>query len=528
MGKRRFFDAWVRGEAGNVFATHPSSAEDRRKSVLRAERPLLPEVADALNAFNARFPPSPARDAHLEALRSGAAAVVTGQQVGLFLGPLFTVYKAATAVCAARALSSEIGRPVVPVFWLQAEDHDLPEVASTQVATRDGELRTLRLTVPESNRVSVEHVSLSDDVSALLPQLEDLLRDLPEAESHLSLLERHYVAGAGWVDAFAGVLAELFADDGLVLVNPRTPELARVVANVHRSALTRSAHLAALLTDRARWLEEQGYATTVHVREGAPLSFFHPDGVDGPRFRLESIDGGFKEIGGEGTHSLESLLARLDEEPRSFSTSALLRPIVQDTLLPTAAYVGGPAEVAYFAQLAPLYPAFDLPMPLVMARARRRVIEGRTERLLSKLGLEADDALCPEDELLSRCTCLDDRIDLRRVLLEPFEEALRTNEEAIRGAGPGLDSAIERTLGTVQVAVQRLEEKYGRAVLRRDEGRVEEVRKLRRLLCPGGIPQERVHGLDWYAARYGARAFVEAVLDTIDDPFDPTPRDVRP
>ncbi|TMQ06373.1 MAG: bacillithiol biosynthesis cysteine-adding enzyme BshC, partial [Deltaproteobacteria bacterium] len=330
------------------------------RAVARSRRPLAPEVHRVLVAQNARLPASPARDAHLEALRTGAAAVVTGQQVGLFLGPLYTLYKAASAVVFARMLAARTGAPVVPVFWLQTEDHDLPEIASVTVPGRAG-ATTLAVPVDAGNRIAIAHCRLPPEIDGCLDALAEALADgqaaSPHAVAHVARLRRHYRPGARWADAFAGVLAELFAPEGLVMIDPREPALAAAVAPVHARALAEAGPIAAALVANDAELERAGFATAVHVRPGAPLSFFHPAGPLGPRVRLEPVPGrpggddAFAEVGGGAVHSRAELLAALAADPLRFSTSALLRPIAQDTLLPTAAYVGGPAEVGYFAQL---------------------------------------------------------------------------------------------------------------------------------------------------------------------------------
>jgi uncharacterized protein YllA (UPF0747 family) len=263
------------------------------------------------------------------------------------------------------------------------------------------------------------------------------------------------------------------------------------------------------------------------VRPDAPLSFFHPDGPAGPRYRLVSSSGSFAEVGGDGVHQRAALLTALDAEPLRFSTSALLRPIAQDVLLPTAAYVGGPAEVQYFAQLEPLYAAYELRVPLVVPRARLRILEDRAMRLLSRLGLEPDDAQRAEDDLLA--TCAGDRAlgETVRTLSSSFDAALDAVRTRLEEAGPGLPSAIEKTRATVRMAVSRLAERADKALAHQDARLVDDVRRLKLLLHPNDVPQERVYGVSWFAARYGERAFVERVLGAI-TPFDPTPRDVHP
>lgn len=451
---------------------------------------------------------------------------MTGQQCGLFLGPLFTLYKAASAVAAARALAAESGRPVVPVFWVQNEDHDLPEIAVTHVPRAHGAPLALRLPASATDRVSVAHRSLPGEVTDALAELRAEIDNLPDAAAHLERLARHYRPGAGWAESFTGLLAELFAEEGLVLLDPRDPELAAAAAPIHRRALTDAAALADVLAARRRELADAGYEETVHVRPGAPLSFFHPDGPTGPRHRLQPVDGGFAEVGSGRRHTLADLLAALDADPRTFSTSALLRPIVQDAILPTVAYVAGPGEVAYFAQLAPLYAAFGVAMPLVVPRARLRILEGRTLDRCERLGITPDDAArAPHD--LAQGTAGDglDDAALARALVAPFDAVLDGMRARIVAVGPGLDTAIDKTRGTVANAVAKLARKIATAHLHADRARLDELQRVRWALAPHGVPQERYFGPCYFMARWGERAFVERVLATI-VPFDPTPRDL--
>ncbi|MGH7790626.1 MAG: bacillithiol biosynthesis protein BshC, partial [Candidatus Binatia bacterium] len=257
-----------------------------------------------------------------------------------------------------------------------------------------------------------------------------------------------------------------------------------------------------------------------------PLSFFHPDGAAGPRYRLAPAAGGFALVGEARHYTRAALLDTLATAPLQFSTSALLRPILQDTLLPTAAYVGGPGEVAYFAQLAPLYAAYGLAMPLVVPRARLRVVDDKTAQLLARLRLTADDVQRPEDVLLAMA-----RPDappaaaVEQRLLAPFAATLAALSTELAPLGGGVPGALEKTRATVESALIRLAGKIEQARLHQDAALVADVRRLRRLLFPNETPQERVYGLASFAARHGERRFVDAVLAAV-RPFDPTPRDL--
>ena len=519
----------ARGTAGAASddepAAWPLDARARALAVVRAVRPVAPAVHRVLAAHNAGLAPSAARDAHVEALGRGAAAVVTGQQVGLFLGPLYTIYKAASAVVLARALAAETGAPVVPVFWLQNEDHDLPEIASLGVPTATC-CESITAPVDADNRISIAHRTLPDEVAGCLDRLGDTLGAGPLAQAHLERLRRHYRAGVTWAAAFAGVLGELFAPEGLVVLDPRDPALAALAAPIHARALEQAGPIAAALVERARALETAGRPVPVHVRPGAPLSFYHPDGALGPRVRLEPAgDDAFAEVGSGRIHTRAALLAELARDPRRFSTSALLRPIVQDTVLPTVAYVGGPTEVAYFAQLGPLYRAFGLALPLAVPRARFRIVDARTRKLLDRLGLTARDAELSEAALLARLRSPGierggaAEIDAR--LRAPFVAAHGELAAVLADAGPEVSRALARTRGSVERAIGKLAAKVERTRLYADAERVAAVRRLRAMLAPDGAPQERVLGLAGLAARLGDRAVIERVLAAI-DPFDPT------
>jgi len=516
------FDAYLSGGAGEFFPSSFLRAEDRLRAVERAGR-ITPAVLSRLEAQNARFGPSRARAANLESLAAGAAVVVTGQQVGLFLGPLYTVYKAATAVRWARALTEQTGRQVVPVFWLQTEDHDLEEIAHCTVERPQADPLPLTVPIEAHNHVSIAHLALPESIRACHATLESELGGLPEARVHLDRLARHYRPGARWSDAFAGVLAELFEPEGLLLIDPRERALAIELRALHRAALDKSEAIGTLLVARRDALEGAGYEAIVHVRPDAPLAFFHAEGPEGPRHRLAPSGVRLSEIGGTRSHELPALHATLERDPLCFSTSALLRPLAQDTLLPTAAYVGGPAEVAYYAQLASLYAAFGKELPLVVPRARFRVIEPAAARLLQRHGLEPSAAELSEQALLRKLASSGDGAPAP----EAFASELRSELEAVLARAlatlpeplAALSGTIAKTRAKLETTSRKLAERYADVRATADEARVRDVRRLRVMLQPNGVPQEREYGLAYFASKLGERAFLERVLQAI-DPFD--------
>jgi bacillithiol biosynthesis cysteine-adding enzyme BshC len=536
---RTFTSSFLAGDA----AARALLARDFRDPAARtasaraaAARRVHPDVLAVLREQQARLPASAARDEHLRALTAGdTAVVVTGQQVGLFLGPLYTFYKAASTVAMARALTAESGVRCVPLFWLQTEDHDFAEIAACHVADEHGAPVTLELAAerPEEARVSVAHRRLGPEVDGAVAALEAALEGAPGAAEVTALVRAHYVAGRPLAEAFAGLLAAIFADEGLLVLDPREARVARAAAPIYTRALGRAAPIEAGLRARGAALAAAGLDEQIPVRERCTLLCLHPRGADGPRFRLRR-DGPCWGLSGGGTQAF--LDAEVDqwlrEDPLRFSTSALLRPPVQDTVLPVAAYVGGPAEVSYFAQLGPVYDELGVPQPLIAPRARFRVVDAATRRRLAQLGLTAADAERPRDELLARAATAVGTgprpDDLRRRVAE-IVPAVEGVARDIAGADRGLERDATRAVQSVRHVLDRLVGRYARDLAARDTATTERLDKVLRALAPEGTPQERYYSWPSLAARLGAAAFKALVLARLaETPFPTAPLELAP
>jgi bacillithiol biosynthesis cysteine-adding enzyme BshC len=501
-----------------------------------------------LREQQAALPASRARAENVEALAAGGTAVVvTGQQVGLFLGPLYGLYKAASAIAVARALAAESGVRCAPLFWLQTEDHDFTEIASAKVAGPGGEPIALSLpaeTAAEA-RVSIAHRRLPPEVGALLEQLAEPLGPGPAAQETLALLRIHYTSGRPIARAFAGVLAELFAAEGLLIFDPREERVAALAAPVYREALDACTTLGRRLEARGAALAAAGFDQQIPVRPGCALVFGHLGAATGPRYRLErqlgspsDAAGGWRLAGAEATFSDGEIAEALARDPLRFSTSALLRPIVQDTLLPTAAYVGGPAELSYFAQTGPLYEHFGLAMPLVVPRARFRCLDPYTRRRLTELGLGADDIVLPQAELIARlpnsashehpsAAALTARVAAE---IAPAVDRIAAAAAALDPKDRNLARAAERTRAHVARALARLTGRYARKLAERDGVALGRLTRLQNALAPGGVPQERAYAWPSLAGRIGASALTTLVLERLAavGPFITALQDLEP
>jgi bacillithiol synthase len=494
---------------------------------LAAGRATPPALLQVLRELQASLSPSRARQANLDALAAGrTAVVVTGQQIGPFLGPLYAFYKAASAIAVARAIEAESGVRCVPLFWLQTEDHDFAEISSCTVAGRDGE--PVRLTLRDEKgdgRASVAYRTLPEQVNELLDTLAEALEPGPAADETLALLRAHYQPGRSMAAAFASVMAAVFAEEGLLVFNPRDARVAELAAPVYRTCIDECEAIERRLQDRRDLLSAAGFREQVAVREHGALVFFHRDGATGPRFRIQRKVASTGEIswalaGSTEVVHHEEILRILAAEPLRFSTSALLRPIVQDVLLPTVAYVGGPGEINYFAQVSALYAHFNLAPPLLVPRARFRCVDARTRRWLDQLGLTAADLSLPKNELRARLTVtLPDGVaspeDLRALVKSQIEPALDKIAASVAAADAHLQRPARRTRASVAFGLDRLIARYARTLVERDETTLRRIRRLELALAPEGVPQERYYGWPSLAGRHGVVGLKRLVMEKL-------------
>ncbi|MBK06802.1 MAG: bacillithiol biosynthesis cysteine-adding enzyme BshC [Deltaproteobacteria bacterium] len=524
---KAFGTAFLKGEVQALrwLSNHLNNPEQRRAVLAQARsKKCSPALIDALRTQHQDVL-TPSREAHLKALEEGdAAVVVTGQQVGLFLGPLYTIHKAATAIALAKALSKESGHPVVPLFWLQTEDHDTAEIATSFHPRHHDEPLALAISYDPDTRHSVEHIQLGDELLDLHRQLNESMGHLPYAEETLSWWQKAYKPGRSMSDAFAHMLMKIFEDEGLLVLNPRTNALAALAAPIHRQCLEQAHTINELLIERESALQEAGFRVQIPIRKECSLPFFHPDGVEGPRYRLELREDGFGLSGRpDAFFSKAFIFETLSHAPMQFSTSALMRPLLQDILLPTAAYVGGPGEISYFAQLDPLYKQLGQRMPMIVPRARFTHIEPSISRTLESLSLTSQDLSLPEREIAKRYTeqegsRLSDEA-LKANLYEPFARALNNFKDEILALEPGFEKTVQKTYGQVERIVDKLSGKIQNVRFHQDSQRMKQVKDAQQTLFPFGKPQERVYALPYFLALFGVQAFKERLFDAIGETF---------
>ncbi len=387
----------------------------------------------------------------------GAAAVVTGQQAGLFGGPLFVLWKALETVVVARRLEAERGRPVVPVFWVASDDHDFAEVRATTIVDASGALRTLRYD-PQQEPLGrpAWDIVLDDSVGGLV---DELARALPAAlgrDETVELAGSCYRAGETLSSAFARLVSRLLPE--LVVLDPSDAALKRLTVPVLARELAEGSPSSRLALEAGRALLAAGYHQQVPVRPGF-LNVFAI--VEGQRRALATTGDTIEVRGTRVRFSVAEALAELEREPRAWSPGALLRPLVQDALLPTAAYVAGPAEIAYHAQIGPAYAHFGIPRPVLLPRPSLTLVEPPQARALEAEQLTLGDLAGDPERLVTRWA-REDYPDVEAAFArtrEAIERELGAVEAVLGEHDPTLRSAAAVARGRTLHQVEGLHEK---------------------------------------------------------------------
>jgi bacillithiol biosynthesis cysteine-adding enzyme BshC len=454
---------------------------------------LRAQVADLLTEQNKKFGASAATLANIEKLRAGAAAVVTGQQVTLFGGPLFTLLKAATAIRKAKDAGA------VPIFWLATEDHDLAEADHVALPSRH-ELHTLRVLHEAADAgMPVGSVKLGAGISSVVDQAAELLGPSPV----LDAIQASYTPDATFAEAFGKLLASIFAEQGLILIDAADRRFHALGAPVLRHALEQPAELEALLLKRNELLEQRGYAAQVLVAPGSSLLFLIDE--EGTRLALKRRDAMW--VAGRKSYSTDDLLKILDEAPERLSPNALLRPVFQDYILPTAAYIGGPAEIAYFAQSQVLYEAILGRTTPVLPRLSATLIDPAIAAVMAQHEISLHDILRTKpDELAQRLGARSMPIEGKRKLAlagNALDAELESLTAWMRAVDESLGRSADVAASKMRYQMNRLRRLAANHQLETEGSLRRHVDAIYLALFPDGHPQERVIGAAAFLARYG-------------------------
>ncbi len=461
-------------------------------------------LASALDRQALEFGAGAATLRNIERLRGGAHAVVTGQQVGLLGGPLLTLLKAATAIARAREATRLTGVEHVPVFWMATEDHDLAEVDQISLFTKT-KLETLRSGLKRTSAAPVGSVRLGAEIGAVLEQATELLGWAPVCD----LLRAYYAPREGYTPTLGGAFARLmtatFAEQGLVVMDAAGRDFHALGAGTLRFAIEHADELEEALVRRTEELEGAGYHAQVKVAKEMSLLFLISE-MDGGAERQalrRTAEGGWKA--GRQVYTTADLLAILAAAPERMSPNALLRPVFQDTILPTAAYVGGPAEVAYFAQSAVLYEQILGRVTPVLPRLTATLLEPAVAAVMDKDEVQLPDAMTSAEALGQRLGARAMPIELKR-RLAAAGNAMDVELQGLIDYLGGMDAALSRSAevsgSKMRYQMNRLRRMAAGHELEKEASLRKHAAAITLNVFPDGHLQERAVAGVWYLARY--------------------------
>lgn len=449
---------------------------------------------------------------HLE--KAGSYCVFTGQQVGIFGGPLYTFYKAISTIKLAETFSQKFGKKIVPVFWLASDDHDFDEVKSVGLIDKENNFIQLDYLPREDVfRRSMSKIYLDENIEKLLSQLKDCFFQTEFENDIFDKLKNFYHTGEKITQAFAGWLSFLLGKYGLVIIDPSDAEFKRLALPVFLKEIENPKKTSQLLQKTNLKLESLGYHLQVHKTED--LANFFID--EGKRIRVKLRDGKFILENIDKELSIDELKKIIQENPSRISPNVILKTVVQSHVFPTAIYVGGPGEVSYYAQTKEIFDFFDVLMPVICPRASLTLVEPKIEKILEKYSLPFTQLFSDVESLINFVMRKNLPHSLEKNLKEANEriqEELDSLEKVIR-FDPTLEKTLKTTRNKIEFELKSLEKKTFQSHKKQNRIIADQIYKAKNHLFPNGKLQEREISILPFLVKYGFR-FVDYLFDKID------------
>jgi bacillithiol biosynthesis cysteine-adding enzyme BshC len=446
-------------------------------------------------------------------VEEGGYMVTTGQQPALFGGPLYSMHKALTAVRLAETLEERLGRPVLPVFWVASDDHDWSEANHVDVLDVDNELHRLELAAPDpAISPPLHRIPLGANSSALVDEFIQYLPTTDFSDQYFKLIRDAFGARTTMPDAFHATLQRLLGRFGIFFTDAAHPAVKRDSRALLSAELGRAEEMEGVLAQTARDLKGAGYDIQVPILEGGVNLF-----MEGPggRERLYRRGDDFTLRTSGTTMTRAEIEAAADADPRVLSPNVLLRPVVESVVFPTLSYVGGPGELAYFAQLRAYFSAHGVEMPVVFPRWAATPVERKVGKVLEKFDVSVADLHRPFHEIAGEVAREEVPDEVRGALGKlrgAIGAAAGELQAAIKEVDPTLKGPIQHMRGQAFAAIDEVEKKIVAAVKRETDIALSQLEKAQLHLFPRGQPAERVQTPFYFLARYGD-AFLDALYE---------------
>lgn len=471
------------------------------------------KAAEIFTSFNQQFDVHQNAFDNLDRLKdNGALAIVTGQQLGIYGGPLYTMLKIVSVIHLAEQLEQEHGRPVIPFFWLADEDHDYEEVRGLNILA-DNEVKNFALPSRGNHLPAVAEMSLPEQLQELRSHLRDSLYDTDFSDELWELLDQSFQKGNTFVKSFGLFVSKLFSKHGLVLAGSNHPKVKKATGTYLKQSIAEADAI-------RKYLEEQSHKLDDQFHQQVTLydsNLFYLDEEAGRTKISRNGDVWQTDAGGEWSN--QELIQEIEEQPEKFSPNVFLRPVLQDGLLPTLGYIAGPGETAYYGQMKKFYSCFDLDMPVIFPRLSATMIEPAIDRIMNELPFDLFEYSNRIEDLESEYVDRTEQHDIEAIFDEwkkQVEQTADSKKDEVTKIDSTLNGAVEKAKSGYFGELDKLKGKVYRAVKKQDEIQLKRIRRVKTNLFPQDSLQERVIASIFYMNKYGVDIWDE-LLDALND-----------
>ncbi len=462
------------------------------------------------------FNPSLKTQKNLNSIKNkNTLAVVTGQQLGMLGGPLYTIYKIITAIKLSAFLSERYDDYLfVPIFWLEGDDHDFNEVRGTNVINADNEVIKISYSdelAEDENKGSVGNIAFDDSLNAFFSSIENSLRHTEYTQPLITEMKSFYSEGKTFKQSFRELIFRLFDEYGLILLDPQDKEFKEQLKPIFKNEITDFRKHTEKLVNVSAQLEEV-YHAQVKVQ---PVNLFYK--YEEGRFLIEPVENEFRLKRKRKKFTYEELMDTVEKEPESFSPNVLLRPICQDYILPTAFYVGGPSEISYFAQVMPLYDFYNIQPPIIYPRSSVTIIERNINSIIEKYDINISELFAEPEKVKQKIVEAISKTSIDEIFANSFnqieaafdrlKEKLFEFDKTISDAGTKYKQKIFHDL-------EVLKEKAIEAQKKKHETTLRQVDKVSNLVYPNSTLQEREINFIYFANKYSLN-FLKNIFDEV-------------
>lgn len=435
--------------------------------------------------------------------------VMTGQQAGVFTGPLYTIYKILTTIKLSVWLRSQYSDfNFIPCFWMEVDDHDFEEINHIQFFNKNNELHQLELS--EESNESLKPIytrQINSEIADWKQTIKDEFHQTEFMEDVLKTFFEQYLPQQKYSDAFANLLTELFGKYGLVVLNPAEPEVKNLGRPIFEKALETNNQIHKVFEERNQTLTKSELPLQIQLQPNQTLLFYMDN--EGNRVRIDAGQNGdylLKYHDSNKTLAKSELAKIMKNTPEQISPNVALRPLVQDSIFPTVGYVAGPAEITYFAQISVIYNYFELTLPVIYPRHRITVIENKIQRILEKLEIDVVNLFHHKSDFLefhiqqkqSKTTF----IEIQSIQSE-INQKVDQLEKIISETDPTLINTIQKTGQKINSNIEQIIHKLTNAIEQKEAVEINQVKRTLLHLFPENNFQERVLNIIYLLIKYG-------------------------